>query len=366
MGNNNNTLGSPMKHQGLQDSYGRIMQDLRISVTDRCNFRCLYCLPETEEASNFYRDASAGRHLQEGQKNFIRYPWKPKKEILTYEEIIRFVRLTSQAGIRKIRITGGEPLLRTGVAGLIAEIKKIPGIQDVALTSNGFLFQKHAQALKEAGLSRMTFSMDSLDAANFEKMTGRKGLEGVIESIQLAKQLGFGPVKVNAVIIRDMNDHELEDLVQFGRDHQVTMRFIEYMPLDSGKAWQKELVVSGREMLERIQNRFDIQPLQPNHSSETAKRWQHKDGNGEFGIIASVSEPFCSQCNRLRLTADGNLRTCLFSHHEHDFKSLLRSNAPDHDIMNKLRTVVFGKEPGHKIGREDFVQPERTMSFIGG
>ena len=354
-----------MEHQGLQDSYGRIMRDLRISVTDRCNFRCLYCLPETEEASNFYRDASS-HHTHQGEKTYIRYPWKPKKEILTYEEILRFVRLTSNMGVRKIRITGGEPLLRTGVAGLIADIHQIPGIQDVALTSNGFLFQKHAQALKEAGLSRMTFSMDSLDAANFEKMTGRKGLEGVIQSIELARELGFDPVKVNAVIIRGMNDHELEDLVQFGREHQVTMRFIEYMPLDSGKAWQKELVVTGREMLERIQKRFDIQPLQPSHASETAKRWQHKDGKGEFGIIASVSEPFCSQCNRLRLTADGNLRTCLFSHQEHDFKSLLRGNAPDQDIMDKLRTVVFGKEPGHKIGRKDFVQPERTMSFIGG
>jgi len=354
-----------MEHQGLQDSYGRIMRDLRISVTDRCNFRCLYCLPETEEASNFYRDASP-HHPHQGEKTYIRYPWKPKKEILTYEEILRFVRLTSHLGIQKIRITGGEPLLRTGVAGLIADIHQIPGIQDVALTSNGFLFQKHAQALKEAGLSRMTFSMDSLDAANFEKMTGRKGLEGVIQSIELARELGFDPVKVNAVIIRGMNDHELEDLVQFGREHQVTMRFIEYMPLDSGKAWQKELVVTGREMVERIQKQFDIQPLQPSHASETAKRWQHKDGKGEIGIIASVSEPFCSQCNRLRLTADGNLRTCLFSHKEHDFKSLLRGNAPDQDIMDKLRTVVFGKEPGHKIGREDFVQPERTMSFIGG
>lgn len=354
-----------MEHQGLQDSYGRIMRDLRISVTDRCNFRCLYCLPETEEASNFYRDASSP-HTHQGEKTYIRYPWKPKKEILTYEEIIRFVRLTSSVGVQKIRITGGEPLLRTGVAGLIADIKQTPGIQDVALTSNGFLFQKHAHALKEAGLSRMTFSMDSLDAANFEKMTGRKGLEGVIESIQLAKQLGFDPIKVNAVIIRDMNDHELGDLVQFGRDYQVTMRFIEYMPLDSGKAWQKELVVTGREMLERIQKRFNIQPLQPNHSSETAKRWQHEDGHGELGIIASVSEPFCSQCNRLRLTADGHLRTCLFSHQEHDFKSLLRGKTPDQGILDKLRTVVFGKEPGHKIGREDFVQPERTMSFIGG
>ena len=341
------------------------MRDLRISVTDRCNFRCLYCLPETEEASNFYRDASS-HHTHPEEKTYIRYPWKPKKEILTYEEILRFVQLTSALGIQKIRITGGEPLLRTGVAGLIADIRQIPGIQDVALTSNGFLFQKHAPALKEAGLSRMTFSMDSLDAANFEKMTGRKGLEGVIQSIELARELGFDPVKVNAVIIRGMNDHELEDLVQFGRDHEVTMRFIEYMPLDSGKAWQKELVVTGREMLERIQKRFDIQPLQPSHASETAKRWHHKDGKSEFGIIASVSEPFCSQCNRLRLTADGNLRTCLFSHQEHDFKSLLRGNAPDQDIVDKLRTVVLGKEPGHKIGRKDFVQPERTMSFIGG
>lgn len=354
-----------MEHQGLQDSFGRVMRDLRISVTDRCNFRCLYCLPETEEASNFYRDTPS-QSSNQGAKTYIRYPWKPKKEILTFEEIIRFVKLTSKVGIQKIRITGGEPLLRSGVAGLIADIRKIPEIQDVALTSNGFLFQKHGQALKDAGLTRMTFSLDSLDDANFEKMTGRKGLDGVIQSIEQAKQLGFDPVKVNAVIIRGINDHELENLVQFGRDYQVTMRFIEYMPLDSGKAWQKDMVVTGAEMLERIHQRFDMQSLQPTHASETAKRWKHTDGKGELGIIASVSEPFCGKCNRLRMTADGHLRTCLFSHHEHDFKSLLREGAPDQEVLDKLKTVVFGKEPGHKIGRDDFVQPERTMSFIGG
>jgi len=358
-------MGGSSNTPGLQDAFGRVMRDLRISVTDRCNFRCLYCLPETEEASNFYRD-QASKKPGDAPKTYIRYPWKPKKDILSYEEIIRFTRLAADMGIEKIRITGGEPLLRTGIATLIAEIGKIPGIRDIALTSNGFLFPKYARELKEAGLSRMTFSMDSLDAANFERMTGRSGLESVLESISLAKQMGFHPVKVNAVIIKDMNDHGLLDLVQFGREHEVSMRFIEYMPLDSGKSWQKSMVVTGAEMLERIRERFELVPLKPAHASETAKRWKHADGKGEIGLIASVSEPFCAQCNRLRLTADGHLRTCLFSHQEHDFKSMLRGTSSDQEIMDHLKEKVWGKEPGHKIGREDFVQPDRSMSFIGG
>ncbi len=358
-------MGSPTNNFGLQDSFGRVMRDLRISVTDRCNFRCLYCLPETEEASNFYRDQQSG-DSNSTEKRYIRYPWKPKKDILTYEEIIRFTRISASLGVEKIRITGGEPLLRSGIADLIAGIRSIPGIKDVALTSNGFLFPKYANKLKEAGLSRMTFSMDSLDSENFEKMTGRKGLDGVLESIELAKKLGFEPVKVNAVIIRDLNDHELENLVQFGRDHMVSMRFIEYMPLDHGKAWQKSMVITGKEMLERIQSKFEIEPVAPSNPSETAKRWKHMDGRGEVGIIASVSEPFCHQCNRLRLTADGHLRTCLFSHDEHAFKSLLNEQSDDGVIIDRLKTVVWGKEAGHKIGKQDFIQPDRTMSFIGG
>ncbi|MDG1855771.1 MAG: GTP 3',8-cyclase MoaA [Verrucomicrobiota bacterium] len=358
-------MGSPVNAVGLQDSFGRSMGDLRISVTDRCNFRCLYCLPDTEEASNFYR------HQQEDAgsktaKRLIRYPWKPKKDILTFEEIERFTRIAAGLGIEKIRITGGEPLLRSGIADLISNIRAIPGIKDVALTSNGFLFRKHAQQLKDAGLSRMTFSLDSLDADNFEKMTGRKGLQDVLDSIDLAKQLGFDPVKVNAVIIRNLNDHELEDLVQFGKNRQISMRFIEYMPLDHAKAWQKTMVITGREMIDRIQSSFDIEQVPPSNPSETAKRWKHKDGQGEVGIIASVSEPFCQQCNRLRLTADGQLRTCLFSHHEHDFKAHLRAGSTDQAIIDQLKTVVWGKESGHKIGHKDFVQPDRTMSFIGG
>ena len=358
-------MSSPVNDLGLKDSFGRVMGDLRISVTDRCNFRCLYCLPETEEASNFYRDQQSGA-APEPDKKFIRYPWKPKKDILTFEEIERFTRIAAGLGIEKIRITGGEPLLRTGIAHLIGNIRAIPGIKDVALTSNGFLFRRHAQQLKDAGLSRMTFSMDSLDPANFEKMTGRKGLQDVLDSIDLAKQLGFEPVKVNAVIIRSLNDHELEDLVQFGKDRHISMRFIEYMPLDHGKAWQKAMVITGEEMIDRIRLKFAMEPVPPSNPSETAKRWKHKDGQGEVGIIASVTEPFCKQCNRLRLTADGQLRTCLFSHHEHDFKTPLRAQADDSVIIDQLKTVVWGKEAGHKIGQEDFVQPDRTMSFIGG
>jgi GTP 3',8-cyclase len=354
-----------MKQQGLKDAFGRVMHDLRISVTDRCNFRCLYCLPETEEASEFYRQQKADPSKPSAKKP-ICYSWKPKSEILSFEEITRFVRIAARMGVHKIRITGGEPLLRRGVAQLVSAIRAIPGIKDVALTSNGFLFSRYAQALKDAGLSRMTFSLDSLDPANFQKMTGRTGLQSVLESIALAKRMDFDPVKVNAVIIRGLNDHELEALVRFGRDAGVRMRFIEYMPLDSGKAWQREMVVAGSEMLERIRQQFALVPLEQAHAAETAKRWKHADGRGEIGIIASVTMPFCQQCNRLRLTSDGHLRTCLFTHQEHDFKTMLRGQVADEVIMEKLQSVVWNKESGHNIGHQDFRQPQRTMSSIGG
>ncbi len=350
---------------GLRDSFGREIRDLRISVTDRCNFRCLYCLPETEEASNFYR-STRGKQEGEPAPEKIRYTWKPRKEILTYEEIHRFVSIAASLGVEKLRITGGEPLLRHELPRLIQGLSQIDGIQDLALTSNGFSFARHAHALKEAGLNRMTFSLDSLDPVNFHKMTGRNGLEEVLESIQLAKRLSFEPIKVNAVVIRDMNDHELEALVEFGRSQGIVMRFIEFMPLDAGKAWQKEKVVSRDEMLEKLCSRFDLVALPQKHAAETAQRWRHADGRGEIGIVAPVSAPFCGHCNRIRLTADGQLRTCLFSHHEHDFKSLLRQNASDQALEDLLVHAVRGKEKGHSIGQASFVQPDRTMSFIGG
>jgi cyclic pyranopterin phosphate synthase len=245
-------------------------------------------------------------------------------------------------------------------------IARIPGIRDLALTSNGFLFPRKGAALRDAGLRRISFSMDSLDAANFKKITGRDGLGAVLESIDLAVALGLHPVKINAVMIRGINDHEIENLAEFAVKKNLSLRFIEFMPLDSGRAWHKELVVSGREILERLRKRFPLEQLPARNASETAIRWALPGGHAEIGIIAPVSEPFCGHCNRIRLTADGKIRTCLFSVVEHDLRNLLRNGSGDEAIADFFRTVAWQKEARHHIGESDFVQPQRTMSCIGG
>lgn len=344
------------------------MRDLRVSITDRCNFRCLYCLPETEEAANFYRTKfDALRNPRPFALTPIRYEWKPRAELLSFEEIERVVRLGVDLGIEKVRVTGGEPMLRHGLETLVGKLAAIPGVRDLAMTTNGQLFPAKAEALRSAGLKRVSFSLDSLDRENFRKLTGRDGLAEVLAGIELAQRLGFAPVKVNAVVIRDLNDHELERLAEFARERDLSFRFIEFMPLDSSRAWQKELVVPGREILQRLRARFDLVPVdQSGNPAETARRWAFPDGRGEIGIIAPVSEPFCGHCNRLRLTADGRLRTCLFSLEEHDLKPLLRGGASDDDIAARLVELVTHKEAGHRIGQPDFVQPARSMSCIGG
>ena len=372
----------------LIDSHGRILRDLRVSVTDRCNFRCLYCLPETEAAANFYRGRWAHPNAPATP---IQRQWAPRAEILSFEEIERVVRLAVDLGIDKVRLTGGEPLLRQQLELLVERLAKIRGIKDLALTTNGFLFPQKARALRDAGLRRVSFSLDSLDAANFKKITGRDGLDEVLASIRLAQELGLNPVKVNAVIIRGLNDHEIEALVDFAQQQGFHMRFIEFMPLDSKRAWQKDLVVPGHEILKRLHARFQLEPVVSGNPSETARRWRILNGAGarvcdpqhgdrpdalrvtdprsetaELGIIAPVSEPFCGHCNRLRLTADGKIRTCLFSIEEHDLRSRLRAGATDADLQHYLQEVVWQKEPGHKIGHADFVPPPRTMSCIGG
>lgn len=341
------------------------MRDLRVSITDRCNFRCLYCLPETEEAANFYRTRFNTRTPPPSTP--IHYGWKTRSEILTYEEIERVVRVAAGLGIDKVRITGGEPLLRKNVESLVTRLSAIPGLRDLALTTNGFRFAGVARALREAGLHRVSFSLDSLDRDNFKRLTGRDGLTEVLAGIRQAQDLGFAPVKVNAVVIRGLNDHELEDLAAFAHEQKVSFRFIEFMPLDSSRAWQRELVVPGKEILERLRRRFDLTAVDArSNPSETARRWAFADGSGEIGIIAPVTEPFCGHCNRLRLTADGKVRTCLFSLEEHDLRPLLRGEASDDDLGAALAEIVRHKESGHRIGQPDFVQPARTMSCIGG
>ena len=338
------------------------MRDLRVSLTERCNFRCLYCLPETEEAANFYRTKINGA----SPTPFVfKLPERPKSEILTFEEIARLVRISAGLGIQKIRLTGGEPLLRKNLADLVGCIAAIPGIEDLAMTSNGYLFSQLGPGLAAAGLKRMSFSMDSLDRANFKKMTGRDGLEEVLASIRLAKKLGLTPVKVNAVVIRGINDHELESLAEFAAREGFAMRFIEFMPLDSSRAWLKEMVVPGHEILQRLKARFDLEEV-PREKSETARRWRIRGADSELGIIAPVTEPFCGHCNRLRLTADGKIRTCLFSIGEHDLRGMMRAGASDRVLEDRLREIVGLKEARHHIGEPDFVQPERSMSCIGG
>jgi cyclic pyranopterin phosphate synthase len=346
----------------LADSHGRVLRDLRVSITDRCNFRCLYCLPETEAAQNFYR----GHWAKLPNPAPILQQWVPKSAILSFEEIERIVRIAVGLGIQKIRLTGGEPLLRHGLEELVARIAKIPGIEDLAMTTNGFLFPQKARGLREAGLHRVSFSMDSLDRDNFKKITGRDGLNEVLEGIRLAKELGFHPVKVNAVVIREINDHELESLAEFAREQDLSFRFIEFMPLDSARAWQKEMVVSGKEILQRLHAKFDLQPVASDNPHSTSKRWKFSDGRGEIGIIAPVSEPFCGHCNRIRLTADGKIRTCLFSVTEHDLRPLLRGGQSDSEIGDQLKAVVWQKEDRHHIGEPEFVTPSRSMSCIGG
>lgn len=368
----------------LIDSYGRILRDLRISVTDRCNFRCLYCLPETEEAANFYRSRasllessppdSPSPSLSAPQTRaappftpvtLVR-EWKPRRELLTFEEIERAARIFVGLGITKIRLTGGEPLLRSHLPDLVARLSVLPGVDDLAMTSNGFLFACHAEALARAGLQRVSFSLDSLDQANFKKMTGRDGRDEVLDAIRLARELGLGPVKVNAVVIRGLNDHEVEDLAEFARRERLALRFIEFMPLDASRSWQKDLVVHGREILNRLQRCFRLVPVDSANPAETARRWRFEGDDAEIGIIAPVSEPFCGHCNRIRLTADGQVRTCLFSVAEQDLKGLLRSGADDTQVIDWLRGVAHEKEERHHIGEAGFQQPQRSMSCIGG
>ncbi len=346
----------------LTDSQGRIVRDLRVSVTDRCNSRCLYCLPETEAALNFYR----GHWAKLPASAPIVREWEPRANLLSFEEIERVARLVTSLGVQKIRLTGGEPLLRRDLEKLVERLARIAGLKDLAMTSNGFFFAQNGRALRDAGLRRISFSLDSLDRANFKRITGRDRCREVLASIELAQELGLNPVKVNAVIIRDLNDHEIEPLVEYSRRQNVSLRFIEFMPLDSARAWLKELVVPGAEILRRLQARYPLVAMASDNPSVTARRWSFADGRGEVGIITTVTEPFCSHCSRMRLTADGKIRTCLFSVIEHDLRARLRDSSSDDDLRRYLQEVAGQKEERHHVGEADFVPPSRSMSCIGG
>jgi len=336
----------------LRDSYGRAIRDLRVSLTDRCNFRCFYCLPHGEP------------------------PIAPKEEMLSYEEIEYVCEIFVELGIEKIRLTGGEPMLRKDIETIVAKLarfkdsdklKHVGHLQDLALTTNGYFLPERALALKNAGLDRVTISLDSLKRDVFKQMTGVDVLDKVLDGIAAAKSAALQPIKINAVIVRGHNEDEVADFAAFAREHDVKMRFIEFMPLDSGHDWTRSDVVSGKEIRQRIEERFPLVRVNVNRGSETSSRYRFADGGpGEVGIIAPVTEPFCGACSRIRLTADGEIRTCLFSTVEHSLRDVVRSGASRSEIIEFIESVVLKKEPKHFINEPGFVAPSRSMSFIGG
>jgi cyclic pyranopterin phosphate synthase len=328
----------------LLDTYGRRHNNLRISVTDRCNIRCFYCMP----ADNVQ--------------------FMERRELLTYEEIERFVRVAVTLGVNKIRLTGGEPLVRRDLHKLVARIAAIRGIKDIGVTTNGILLAEQARELWDAGLRRINVSLDALDPVRFKEITRREGYEKVLEGIQAAQNAGFDPVKVNAVSVRGMTEDQIVPFGHFARETGVELRFIEFMPLDADNAWEREKVLFAHEIIETLSR--EIMPLLPagvDDPSAPATDYEFADGVGRVGFIASVSRPFCMSCNRFRLTADGKLRNCLFSLEETDVKSFIRdSDATDADIATAIRECIAAKKEGHEINTARFVQPERPMYSIGG
>jgi GTP 3',8-cyclase len=326
----------------LRDAHNRIIRDLRISLTDRCNFRCFYCLPNGEP------------------------PLARKDTILTFEEIERICEIFADLGIEKIRLTGGEPLLRKDVEVLVGKISKFK-FKDLALTTNGHTLKARAKELQRAGLDRVTISLDSLKKENFKEITGVDKLDEVLEAIEAAQNADLNPVKINSVIVRGRNDDEVVDFARFARENDLAMRFIEFMPLDSGHDWKREQVVSGKEIFTKINNVFPLELKETSRGNETAWKYRFKDGaKGEIGIIAPVTQMFCGACSRIRLTADGQIRTCLFSTTEHNLRDVMRSGANRDEIVEFIQSVAMKKEKSHHINDANFIQPARTMSFIGG
>jgi cyclic pyranopterin phosphate synthase len=289
--------------------------------------------------------------------------------MLTYEEIERACEIFVSLGIEKIRLTGGEPMLRRDIETIIQKLSKLKdgGLLDLALTTNGYFLPERAQSLKDAGLDRVTISLDSLKRDVFKRMTGVDVLDKVLAGINAAKNAGLEPIKINAVIVRSHNEDEVADFAAFAREHDVKMRYIEYMPLDSGHDWSRTDVVSGKEIRERIEQRFPLTKINVARGSDTSSRYRFADGApGEIGIIAPVTEAFCGACSRIRLTADGQIRTCLFSTVEHSLRDVIRSGVSRDEVVDYIRSVVMKKEPRHFINDPGFVAPSRTMSFIGG
>jgi len=323
----------------LFDRFHRQATDLRISVTDRCNYKCVYCMP-------------------------ARVEWLPKPEILSYEEIETLARIFASEGINEIRLTGGEPLVRRDIHKLIGKLITIPGIRDISLTTNGYFLQEQAQLLKDAGIKRLNISLDSLKPERFREITRNNSFDRVMAGIAEAQKVGFYPIKINCVVIRGFNDDEIVDFLNWGAEENLQIRFIEFMPLDGDHQWRRINVLTKAEILQKA---AEFAPVQPMFEDEVSPASRYSYGaHGEFGVIPSVSEPFCARCSRIRITADGKLRTCLFATQETDLRAPLRAGADPSGIVNLIRAAVLEKWAGHHINDPDFEQPERAMYAIGG
>jgi cyclic pyranopterin phosphate synthase len=333
----------------LTDALGRTHASLRISVTDRCNIRCFYCMPNEN----------------------VRF--RPRDEILTFEEISRFVSVVSQMGVRRLRLTGGEPLVRADLPRLVRMLSNIPGIDDLALTTNGILLEEQAAELRRAGLERVNISLDTLDDVTFQKISRREGLDRVLAGIAAAQRVGFEQVRLNAIAIQGLTEREIIPLARFARERGLELRFIEYMPLDAEQHWQLTDVLDGDRIREIIEAEFGpLFPVGRNHPGQPATDFEYAEGGGRIGLIQPVSQPFCGACDRLRLTAEGQVRNCLFSTAEWDARAILRrvetpsDRSDDDELADLVRDCVRAKAAAHGINTIDFVRPERAMYQIGG
>jgi len=327
----------------LVDGLGRIHTNLRLSVTDRCNIRCFYCMPA---------------------ENVV---FRSREELLTFEEIERFVRVAASLGVNKLRLTGGEPLVRSDMPKLIQRLAAVPGIEDLAMTTNGLLLVEQAADLRAAGLDRLNVSLDTMSEATFERISRRTGLQKVLDGIFAARQAGFEKIRLNAVAIRGLSEDDLVPLAEFSRKHDFELRFIEFMPLDADGIWNDSEVLTGQVIREILENTFGpLAPIERDDPSQPAVDYRFVDGRGQIGFINPVSQPFCSDCNRLRLTAEGQVRNCLFSNVEWDVRELLRGEATDDELRRLVRDCVAAKKPAHGIGEADFEKPTRAMYQIGG
>jgi cyclic pyranopterin phosphate synthase len=338
------TIPSTDTARRLTDSHGRVIHDLRVSVTDRCNYKCVYC-----------RTGEYGAQYPE----------------LAIREYLRLIKLFVSLGIEKVRLTGGEPLLRNGLIELIQDLATLRTTSgqplDIALTTNGHLLDKMAAPLKAAGLNRVTVSMDAVDASTFERITRVPGsYKKVLGGIRAAKDAGLTPIKINCVLLRGFNDNEIEGFARFAREEDVVVRFIEFMPLEEGRLWTPQIVVTLKEITDRIGREMPLVPLAPREPSETARRYTFSDGIGEIGIIAPVSQAFCGACSRVRLTSDGKIRTCLFSQVEHDLYGRMRAGQSDDELSDYIVRTINEKEARHHIGEAGFLKPSRSMVHIGG